>query len=673
MMPFTPTEEIDKNTSNPIWIAAQSMADAGIPVFPCNLDKSPMTLTGFKDASTEYETTSKWFRGKSMIGVPTGAVTCLDIDAKHQAGLIEDFEEAMSDGGLSVILEQMPKQTTVNGGCHYFVRVQGLSDPIRNTKLAKNEQRDTIIETRGEGGYVCVAPSNGYAFERGSLYQIPSIGADVWQKIVSVAAKFDKHPRVEIEHTKAPANSLDDAPGDDYNRRGVSDMFSRLQSRGWRPCNEGKRWTRPGKDGGVSATWDSAETPNKFYVFSSNAHPFEDQQSYSPFAVYAILEHSSDFVAAAKALLESGYGKKSERKGESYEDFSKMMTDLKKKREEGKTELTDKTDIENDPLKKIYDDIQLRQYDHSKPVEQVPAMVTLNGTPIIRRGNISTLTAQTGAGKTHVLNSIIRALSSGSRALGFEGEIDGKVVYLDFEQSADDFDAAIRYQARIGANSIVKAHHLTGYGAKLAKAVIGAVLKYEADMRLLIIDGYADCVQSVNDDQECGDFVKDLLFAAQELEIAILGVLHLNPGSDFKSRGHLGSELDRKSETVMQITTDGEIREIWTSKARKKPIAKGHGLCFQWGESENGFVEIEGSSSDMKMLKKKDQYTRELLTVMAETDMHAWKYNDLRDAIMSAAGVKDRAAKSRISDYLDVEILAHNASNGNYTSKLEVQ
>jgi hypothetical protein len=594
-------------------------------------------------------------------------VTCIDIDAKHQERLIEDFEAAMIEGGLSVILEQMPKQLTMNGGCHFFIRIQGLSDPIKNLKLARNDNRETTIETRGQGGYVCVAPSKGYKFERKSLLDIPSVGADVWQKIVAVAGQFDKQPKRVIEPVRT-TTPLENSPGDDYNRRG--DMFDVLRSHGWQPCNEGKRWTRPGKNSGVSATWDSAETPGKFYVFSSNAYPLIDCQSYSPFAVYATLEHAGDFTAAAKALIELGYGKKTERKGENYEDFAKMMTDLKKQRELGKTELTDKADVENDPLKKIYDDIQLRQYDHSKPVEPVPAMVTLNGTPIIRRGNISTLTAQTGAGKTHVLNSIIRALASGERTLGFEGEIDGKVVYLDFEQSSDDFDAAIRYQAKIGADSIVKAHHLTGYGAKLAKAVIGAVLKYEENIRLLIVDGYADCVLSVNDDQECSDFVKDLLFAAQELQIAVLGVLHLNPGSDFKSRGHLGSELDRKSETVMQINQDGEVREIWTSKARKKPIAKGHGLCFQWSDEDKGFVELQGSSSDMKLLKKKDQYTRELLTVIAETQMHGWKYNELRDAIMSAAGVKERAAKTRISDYLEVEILAHSSETGNYTSKL---
>ena len=45
-----------------------------------------------------------------------------------------------------------------------------------------------------------------------------------------------------------------------------------------------------------------------FYVFSSNAAPFEPNQAYSPFAVYALLEHQGDFAQAASALRDEGFG-----------------------------------------------------------------------------------------------------------------------------------------------------------------------------------------------------------------------------------------------------------------------------------------------------------------------------------------------------------------------------
>ena len=45
-----------------------------------------------------------------------------------------------------------------------------------------------------------------------------------------------------------------------------------------------------------------------FYVFSSNAVPFEPNQAYSPFAVYTLLEHNGDFVEATRALAAEGFG-----------------------------------------------------------------------------------------------------------------------------------------------------------------------------------------------------------------------------------------------------------------------------------------------------------------------------------------------------------------------------
>lgn len=45
-----------------------------------------------------------------------------------------------------------------------------------------------------------------------------------------------------------------------------------------------------------------------FYCFTSSASPFEMNRGYSPFAVYAMLQHDGDYSAAASALRSEGYG-----------------------------------------------------------------------------------------------------------------------------------------------------------------------------------------------------------------------------------------------------------------------------------------------------------------------------------------------------------------------------
>ena len=96
-------------------------------------------------------------------------------------------------------------------------------------------------------------------------------------------------------------------PGDDFNSHG--DVGSFLESHGWtylRRDEVNEFWRRPGKESGQSATVRIEDST--LYVFSSNATPFEPNESYSPFAVYAHLEHSGDFSAATRALSEMGFG-----------------------------------------------------------------------------------------------------------------------------------------------------------------------------------------------------------------------------------------------------------------------------------------------------------------------------------------------------------------------------
>lgn len=93
-------------------------------------------------------------------------------------------------------------------------------------------------------------------------------------------------------------------PGDDFNRR--QNIAELLALHGWRLLRDGENqhWCRPGKEHGTSATLRD----RVFYCFSSNAPPFEANRAYSPFAVFALLEHGGDFARAASALREHGYG-----------------------------------------------------------------------------------------------------------------------------------------------------------------------------------------------------------------------------------------------------------------------------------------------------------------------------------------------------------------------------
>ena len=88
-------------THIPAQVAA-SWARAGFPVFPCRhiaelvrgelkKEKSPLTLRGFKDATTDLQTIAEWWREHphALVGLATGEASGLfvvDLDVDKETG-----------------------------------------------------------------------------------------------------------------------------------------------------------------------------------------------------------------------------------------------------------------------------------------------------------------------------------------------------------------------------------------------------------------------------------------------------------------------------------------------------------------------------------------------------------------------------------------------------------
>lgn len=93
----------------------------------------------------------------------------------------------------------------------------------------------------------------------------------------------------------------------DFIARG--DIRAVLLKHGWTSLgvqpDGNEHWRRPGKTEGNSATLKDGV----FYVFSSNASPFEPNRPYNVFSAYTLLEHNGDYRKATTELLKQGYGK----------------------------------------------------------------------------------------------------------------------------------------------------------------------------------------------------------------------------------------------------------------------------------------------------------------------------------------------------------------------------
>jgi hypothetical protein len=253
-----------------------------------------------------------WSRADALAivtGRVSGNLEVLDFDDPE---LYEPWADTVR-GNVPDLWPRLAVVRTQSGGTHVYLRCADGIDG--NRKLAVDPARPggkfTLIETRGEGGYVLAPPSAGYTPVQGDLTAVPFLDGLERELLVDIARAFS---RAAVEPAPRPvqlarwADSTAERPGDDYNRRG--DVVGVLERHGWRfvrQVREESFWCRPGKRRGHSATYNYRDS-RYFYVFTSNAPPFYPGRAYSPFAVLALLDYGGDYRAAACELRRQGYG-----------------------------------------------------------------------------------------------------------------------------------------------------------------------------------------------------------------------------------------------------------------------------------------------------------------------------------------------------------------------------
>jgi putative DNA primase/helicase len=330
--------------------AALAWWQAGCSVVPVRTNGSKVPVgdgwVQYQHQRATRERVAAWFSGGHPgIGVVCGAVSghleMFEFEglAVHE-GLVERLRDHLTATGHTALWHTIINgyvERSPSGGLHVMVRVTGGVD--RNTKLAQREARDeeltadertllhdkgirarrVLIETRGEGGFVVVAPSQGWVHDSGQPWRaltgtpatIPTLTAAQRNTLHLAARCLDQVPPPAPipdpapDRSRGPGNAV--RPGDDFNHR--AQWADILSAHGWEAERvEANRtyWRRPGKDHGISAV-TGGDRGDFMWVFSTSTE-LPNDHAMSKFRVYALLQHGGDFAAAARALHNAGYG-----------------------------------------------------------------------------------------------------------------------------------------------------------------------------------------------------------------------------------------------------------------------------------------------------------------------------------------------------------------------------
>lgn len=227
-----------------------------------------------------------------------------------------------------------------------------------------------------------------------------------------------------------------------------------------------------------------------------------------------------------------------------------------------------------------------------------PEIIKVNGTTIATLGNFSASTGKPKSKKTFNVCAIVAAALSGKTVLNYTAKLPPnkkKILYVDTEQSRPHCHKVLERILKMAGlptdkeNENIEFFVLREYTPDQRRAIIELALQTDNSYGLVVIDGIRDLMRDINNSGESLDIINDLMRWSSFHELHIHTVLHLNKADD-NTRGHIGTELNNKAETVLQITKDsnnGNMSEVKAMHIRDKEFAP-----FAFAIDSNGLPKL---------------------------------------------------------------------------------
>lgn len=178
-------------------------------------------------------------------------------------------------------------------------------------------------------------------------------------------------------------------------------------------------------------------------------------------------------------------------------------------------------------------------------------------------------------------------------------------------------------------------------------------------LKLIVIDGIADYVQSVNEEVECNRVVDFLMHTAKEFQVPVVVVIHTNPG-ERKLRGHLGSQLERKCEALLEIIKNSRSGGSAITAKQLRGAAPFDPIYFEFNE-ELGYHELVGTQQELIEKRKAERNLDRRKEINAAvqkllSDGKSLEPNELVTGLCKEFKVCERTAKSYMKEVRDTII-----------------
>ena len=309
------------------------------------------------------------------------------------------------------------------------------------------------------------------------------------------------------------------------------------------------------------------------------------------------------------------------------------------------------------------------EIDFQNPPQTPDPLITIAGVTIGSPGNLLGITGSEGSGKSNFLGGMLAGALGTPQVdtLGTKVSTNHKrksVLYFDTEQSEDQLYRNLQIvlkRAQIeNPPSWFKAYCLTNLSRReRLQVILQSVDKFHhqfGGVHLVVIDGIGDLIASLNDERESISLIEELHRMAGIYQTCILCVLHLVPNG-VKLRGHLGSELQRKSSGILCIEKDDntDVSCVKALKVRSGSPLDVPLIQFAWDKTLGYHVYLGEKSKDFKHQRKVDDLTKLAKEIFQVSDKVS--YTELMTYLSETMGVTERMAKNYIKFMKDNSVI----------------
>lgn len=297
---------------------------------------------------------------------------------------------------------------------------------------------------------------------------------------------------------------------------------------------------------------------------------------------------------------------------------------------------------------------------HESDIPDVEPVITVGDCYFATKGGLSMVTGKTGSGKTTILRVMLSlTLSNPGHPQNFESlnmraiPANGRFVFfLNTEMSDSSTKRKIHdgVLKDLGVKETPKNFRtisLIGYSPEERRAFISHLFEVVPDIHLLIIDGGADTVNSVNEEIQAVQAIEELNKIANNYQTTIINVVHENKGNGL-TRGHYGQHCERKATGIISVKYDTGKKLFVISSVKSRETAQFQDVCFAF--DERGALYQTGPASAAQRMEEAKENELLSLVLNGFKVKERWKLSEFKKWVAGQTEMSEKTAGRRVEE-----------------------